>query len=65
MKHLEIKQLEEIGQQAAENAIRKANDSNSYISFSKHGKVIRKYDDGHMTEVSYDAGFKKVDYTGK
>lgn len=42
MRHLDIKQLEEIGKQAAENATQKAKDSNSFVSFSKDGKVVRK-----------------------
>ncbi|WP_440115877.1 hypothetical protein [Paenibacillus sp. QZ-Y1] len=54
MKPLDIKQLEGIGKQAAENAAHNAKDSNTFVSFSKDGKVIRKYADGHMTEVSYD-----------
>lgn len=65
MRPLDIKQLEEIGKQAAENATQKAKDSNSFVSFSKDGKVIRKYADGHMTEVSYDGGFKELDYAEK
>ncbi|MCA4751099.1 hypothetical protein [Paenibacillus glucanolyticus] len=65
MRPLDIKQLEEIGKQTAENATQKAKDSNSFVSFSKDGKVIRKYADGHMTEVSYDGGFKELDNAEK
>lgn len=65
MRPLDIKQLEEIGKQAADNATQKAKDSNSFVSFSKDGKVIRKNADGHMTEVSYGGGFKELDYAEK
>lgn len=61
MRPLDIKQLEEIGKQATENATQKAKDFNSFVSFSEDSKVIRRYADGHMTEVSYNGGFKEVD----
>jgi YD repeat-containing protein len=66
MKRLGMKELEQAGKLAAEEARKEAFSAGTFISFGRNGRVLRQYPDGRITEVIYDgAGNRKeVDYAG-
>ena len=54
MKPISLKELEDIGRLAPDNARKSAHEAGTFFSYSENGKIIREYPDGRKTEVAYD-----------